>query len=264
MHDDKKKLLDVRNLNVIFKNTGVVAINNISFYLKPREIFAIVGESGSGKTSVALSITNLFKKKIMDISGHIMFEGTDLLSISEKDMATYRGNKIMYIFQEPNLALNPSLTIGYQISESMKPKSKRNVINLMAEVGLTNERTYHAYPYELSGGMQQRAMIAIALASKPKLLIADEPTTSLDVTIQKQIMDLLKDIRKRYELAILLITHNFGIINGFADRAMVMLNGKIEETNTVDAIFKNPKSPYTAKLLACVPELGNPNKLNPK
>ncbi|MDR1458263.1 MAG: ABC transporter ATP-binding protein [Puniceicoccales bacterium] len=264
MHNNRKSLLDVRNLKVIFKNTNALAINDISFYLKPREIFAIVGESGSGKTSIALSIANLFNRKTIEISGHILFDDTDLLTISEKEMASYRGSQIMYIFQEPNLALNPSLTIGYQILESMKSKSKSDVIDLMRDVGLMNRSTYHSYPHELSGGMQQRAMIAVALASNPKLLIADEPTTSLDVTIQKQIIDLLKTIHEKRELAILLITHNLGIVNGFADRVMVILNGKIEEISNVETIFKNPKSPYTAKLLACIPEVGNPNKLIPK
>ncbi|MDR2735470.1 MAG: ABC transporter ATP-binding protein [Puniceicoccales bacterium] len=262
MHDTDAKLLDIRNLTVRFKNPEVLAINNISFHVKPRETFAIIGESGSGKTSVALSIANLFNKKIASLSGNILFDGVDLLSIPEKNMASYRGHKIAYIFQEPGLALNPSLTIGYQIRESMKQKSKHAVMELMDDVGLTNKRFYYAYPHELSGGMQQRAMIAIAIASHPKLLIADEPTTSLDVTIQKQIITLLKNIKKERELAILLITHNFGIINGFADRAMVMFNGEIAEINSTGNIFKNSKSPYTTKLLNCVPELGNPGKLD--
>ena len=201
------------------------------------------------------------------ISGKILWKGRDVLKMPPKELQKIRGGQIAYIFQEPSASLNPVFSVGYQIAEAVKlhnPQAKdvkAEVVKALEEVGIRNaaERA-NAYPHELSGGMQQRVMIAMALACRPALLVADEPTTALDVTIQKQIIDLLKDLRKRRNMALMLITHNFGIISGLCDRVVVMFRGKIVEEGETSQILKNPRHPYTRALIACIPHIGQKSR----
>lgn len=203
------------------------------------------------------------KEPICSIRGEILYNNRSLITASEKELRAVRGKEIAYIFQETSTSLNPALSIGYQIAETVKChfpsiKNVRNkVIEALIQVGIKNAKErYNAYPYELSGGMQQRVMIAMALVCEPKILIADEPTTALDVTIQKQIIDLLKDLKEKTQMSILLITHNFGIVKDFADELLVMYEGRIVEQGQTDEILYNSKHPYTKSLIECIPKLG--------
>jgi len=264
-------LLDVRNLRVEFSSGArtVVAVKDLSFLIQPGETVAVVGESGSGKTTAALALTRLTPPPpACHISGQALWQdGTDLLSCSPSILRQARGGKIAYIFQEPSTSLNPVFSIGFQIAEALRLHQPNlsdvptEVARLLGLVGIRDpELRAHDYPHQLSGGMQQRAMIAMALACQPKLLVADEPTTALDVTIQAQILDLLRDLRKKLGMSVLLITHNFGIVANFADRVLVMLDGKLVEQGPVRDILQSPQHPYTKALLDCIPRLGQKTK----
>ena len=260
------KLLDVKNLRTAFNVEGkdVTVVNDISFDLSPGEIVGLVGESGCGKSVTALSLMGLIPDppgKIL--GGEIFLEGKDLLKFSESDMEKVRGKEIGMIFQEPMTSLNPVLTIGKQITEILElhqDMSKEEAINeaieLLKLVGLTDpELRINDYPHKLSGGQRQRIMIAIALSCKPKILIADEPTTALDVTIQAQILELIQKLSKELGTSVILITHNLGILARYAHKINVMYAGHLIESGTTDEIFYNPKHPYTAGLLNSVPRL---------
>ena len=260
------KLLDVKNLRTAFNVEGkdVTVVNDISFDLSPGEIVGLVGESGCGKSVTALSLMGLIPDppgKIL--GGEIFLEGKDLLKFSESDMEKVRGKEIGMIFQEPMTSLNPVLTIGKQITEILElhqDMSKEEAINeaieLLKLVGLTDpELRINDYPHKLSGGQRQRIMIAIALSCKPNILIADEPTTALDVTIQAQILELIQKLSKELGTSVILITHNLGILARYAHKINVMYAGHLIESGTTDEIFYNPKHPYTAGLLNSVPRL---------
>jgi len=259
-------LLQVENLGIHFGagDDVVKAVDGISFAMQPGETLAVVGESGSGKSVTALALTRLLATPPARIvSGKIDFEGRDVLRSSENELRALRGKQIAYIFQEPSSSLNPVFTIGYQIREAIelhRPEVtdvEREIVSALDRVGIREPaKRLGDYPHQLSGGMQQRVMIAMALACQPKLLVADEPTTALDVTIQKQIMDLLKELKKSSNMAILLITHNFGLVSDFADRVVVMFRGKIVETGPTVEVLRNPQHPYTRALIECVPKLG--------
>lgn len=259
-------LLDVRDLEITFnsRNQKNRAVKGVSFSLKQGETLAIVGESGSGKSVTALSFTKLLPPEpLCSIEGHISYKGKDILTLNGRELRKIRGKEIAYIFQEPSTSLNPVFKVGDQIAEAVKlhlpniTDVKGRVIEALEQVGIRNApERYHAYPHELSGGMQQRVMIAMALACEPKILVADEPTTALDVTIQKQIIDLLKDLRKQLDMSIIMITHNFGIIKDFCDRVIVMFRGRIVEEGSIEDILYHPKHPYTKALIDCIPKLG--------
>jgi microcin C transport system ATP-binding protein len=252
-----KPLLDVQNLSVSF--AGKEVVHSISFHLNAGERLALVGESGSGKSVTALSILRLVLNA--KLSGQVLFDDRDTLAISEQELRGLRGDDIAMIFQEPMTALNPLYTVGDQIAEVLETKqalSKQaawaRVIELLIETGIPEpERRAQSYPHQLSGGQRQRAMISMALACKPRLLLADEPTTALDVTLRQQILDLLGELQKSHNMAVLLITHDLNMVRKFADRIAVMENGYIVEQGTVSDVFANPQHPYTQKLLASKP-----------
>jgi ABC-type dipeptide/oligopeptide/nickel transport system ATPase component len=224
----------------------------------------VVGESGSGKSVTALALTRLVAEPAgRYVSGEILFQGREVLKMSPHELRALRGKQIAYIFQEPSSSLNPVFTIEYQIREAIelhRPEVKdvrAEIVRALETVGIRDAATRLGdYPHQLSGGMQQRVMIAMALACQPSLLVADEPTTALDVTIQKQIMDLLKQLKRETNMAILLITHNFGLVSDFADRVIVMFRGKIVESGPTAEVLRNPQHPYTRALIECVPKLG--------
>jgi len=264
-------LLSVQNLTVQFASGSkpVTAVDDLSFSIAPGETVAVVGESGSGKTTAALALTRLTPPPpACRLSGQVLWQdGTDLLTCSDADLRKARGGKLAYIFQEPSTSLNPVFSIGFQISEALRLHQPTlddvdaEVARLLGLVGIRDpELRSRDYPHQLSGGMQQRAMIAMALACQPKLLVADEPTTALDVTIQAQILDLLRELRQKLGMSVLLITHNFGIVANFADRVLVMLDGKLVEQGPVKEILRSPKHPYTKALLDCIPRLGQKTK----
>jgi ABC-type dipeptide/oligopeptide/nickel transport system ATPase component len=262
-------LLCIRDLQIEFGRHGaesVRAVKGIDLELKQGECIALVGESGSGKSATALSFARLLPEPPARITAQeMMLNGHDILKMSERELRSIRGKEIAYIFQEPTTSLNPVLTIRTQIAEALalhrpdvaKADRDDEIVKWLDKVGIVDSRKrLHAYPHELSGGMQQRVMIAMALCTQPKLLIADEPTTALDVTIQKQIMDLLAELRRDLDMSIILITHNLGIIRSVVDRVAVMFRGEIVETGPVDDILRNPQHAYTKALLACVPRMG--------
>ena len=262
-------LLQVRDLKIDFRRHGAEpmrAVRGIDLELKQGECIALVGESGSGKSATALSFARLLPEPPATITADDMvLNGHHILEMNERELRTIRGKEIAYIFQEPTTSLNPVLTIRTQIAEALtlhrpdvaKADRDDEIVKWLDKVGIVDSRKrLHAYPHELSGGMQQRVMIAMALCCQPKLLIADEPTTALDVTIQKQIMDLLAELRRDLDMSIILITHNLGIIRSVVDRVAVMFRGEIVETGPVDEILRNPQHAYTKALLACVPRMG--------
>ncbi|WP_210471159.1 ABC transporter ATP-binding protein [Sporosarcina sp. 6E9] len=261
-----KKILKVNDLSVSFETYGadVKAVRGVSFELEEKETLAIVGESGSGKSVTAYSIMRLIDMPPGKFDGGtILFNNEDLTMKSEKQMQEIRGKEISMIFQDPMTSLNPTMSIGNQISESLikhqnmtKKQAFSRGIELLKLVGIPNAETrINQYPHQYSGGMRQRAMIAIALACNPKILIADEPTTALDVTIQAQILELMRDLQEKTGTAIILITHDLGVVSSVADRVAVMYGGKIVETGNVDEIFYNPKHPYTWGLLGSMPKV---------
>lgn len=266
----KNNLIDVRGLKISFGSTE--AVKGIDFSIAEDDSVAIVGESGSGKTVSAMSLAKLLPPApVCNVSGEIFYRGKDINAMSNSQLRKIRGKEIAYIFQEPSTSLNPVFTIGYQIAEAVKlhfPEEKNvraKVVKALEDVGIRNaDMRYDSYPHELSGGMQQRAMIAMALACKPSLLVADEPTTALDVTIQKQIIELLKEIRQRSGMSLLLITHNFGIISELCKNVIVMFRGEIVERGLSSEVLKNPQHPYTKALINCIPRLNNKSqKLSP-
>jgi oligopeptide/dipeptide ABC transporter ATP-binding protein len=260
-----KDILVVDNLAThFFTDKGVVkAVDGNSFVLREGETLGIVGESGCGKSITAMSILNLIEKPGKIVTGSIKFNGEELVGISDKKMRTYRGNEISMIFQEPMTSLNPVFRVGEQIGESLilhqkmsKKEAHNRAIELLQLVGIPRaEKIVRDYPHQLSGGMRQRVMIAMALACNPKILIADEPTTALDVTIQAQILSLMNDLQKKTNTAIMLITHDLGVVAQMATHVLVMYSGKIVESASAIEIFDNPKHPYTVGLLESIPNL---------
>ncbi len=259
-------LLQIRDLRTNFyTRDGVVkAVDGVSFEVRRGEVLGLVGESGCGKSVTSLSILRLVAPPGKIDGGEILFEGRNLLDLTTSEMTAIRGNRIAMIFQQPTSSLNPVFKVGDQIAEVLqihqglsKKEGRARAIDLMAQVGISDpQRRVTAYPFELSGGMAQRVMIAMALASKPDLLIADEPTTALDVTIQAQILDLMRNLQKEYSAAIILITHDLGVVSEMADRIAVMYAGQIVEEAATDELFRNPKHPYTQGLIASIPVLG--------
>lgn len=263
---DDTPLLEVKNLAVSFRTYlgKVSAVQDISFLIRKGETVAIVGESGCGKSVTAHSIMRLIPSSSGEIEkGKIYFQGEELLSKSKKEMERIRGRKMGMIFQDPMTSLNPTMRIGAQIQEGLikhlglnRTESREKVLEMLRVVGISEpEKRMDQYPHELSGGMRQRVMIAIALACSPALLIADEPTTALDVTIQAQILELMKALQQKMGMSIILITHDLGIVAGMCDRVMVMYGGKIVESGTVEHIYNSPKHPYTQGLLRSLPRL---------
>ena len=260
-------LLDVENLQTHFRTPDGVnrAVDGVSFQVKEGETLAIVGESGCGKSVTANSILRLIPEPPGKIAGAIRFQGRDLLALPERAMRDIRGNDISMIFQEPMTSLNPVLTIGRQLRETLRlheglerRAAEDRAVEMLNLVGIPEaRRRLREYPHQLSGGMRQRVMIAMALACNPKLLIADEPTTALDVTIQAQILDLMRDLKRRIGAAIVLITHDLGVVAEVAERVMVMYAGKKVEEAPVAALFRSPRHPYTQGLLGAVPKLGS-------
>lgn len=258
-------LLEVKNLTTEFKlKRGIVrAVDDVSFSIDKGEILAIVGESGSGKSVTSLSIMGLLQKPGRIAGGEILFKSQDLTKLSQKELQKIRGNKISMIFQEPMTSLNPVMRIKDQIMESImthmqvsKKEALERTVEMLATVGIPSaaERA-NDYPHQMSGGMRQRVMTAMALACEPELLIADEPTTALDVTIQAQILELLYRMREKFHMAVLLITHDLGVVSEAADRVIVMYCGKIMEEADVRSLFANPLHPYTSGLLRSIPQI---------
>ncbi|PIC73640.1 peptide ABC transporter ATP-binding protein [Sporosarcina sp. P26b] len=257
-------LLKVKNLHTYFRTEhGLIpSVNGVSFEVKEGETLAIVGESGSGKSVTSLSIMGLIEPPGKVEDGEILFQNKDLTKVSNKEYRKLRGNDIAMVFQEPLSSLNPLFTIGNQISESIKlhqnvdkKEAKKRSIEMLNHVGIPRaDKVYDSFPHTLSGGMRQRVMIAIALSCQPKLLIADEPTTALDVTIQAQILKLMKDLAKEEDTAILLITHDLGVVAEMADKVVVMYAGQVVEYTDVFTLFSSPKHPYTKGLLDSTPK----------
>ena len=259
-------LLSVENLAIHFGtgNDHVRAVDGVSFYIDRGESVAMIGESGSGKSISAMAITKITPKAAQYKSGKILLNGIDVLSLKEKELCKIRGARIAYIFQEPMSSFNPLFTIESQIKEALrlhklKHPSKDNVIELLDKVQLPS-RICKSYPHEMSGGQLQRCMIAMALACSPDLLIADEPTTALDVTIQREVLNLIRSLTKQENLSVLLITHNFGIVSDLSDRVYVMKKGHIVENGKTKEVLHNPKHEYTQLLMKSVPRLNNKGK----
>ncbi|WML27810.1 ABC transporter ATP-binding protein [Neobacillus sp. OS1-33] len=259
-------LLEVKNLQTSFDidGTDYNAVDNVSFKVMSGQIVGIVGESGCGKSVMSLSIIKLLPKESGKIkSGEVIFDGLNLEKMSESQINKVRGKDVSMIFQEPMTSLNPVFTIGYQLQEVLfnhlkitKQEARLKSIALLKSVGISRpEKLIDEYPHQLSGGMRQRVMIAIAIACQPKLLIADEPTTALDVTVQAQILELLKDIQAVNDMSVILITHDLGVIAEMCDEVMVMYAGRIIEHTDVDTLFHNPKHPYTSLLLGAIPKM---------
>ena len=263
-----EKLLEINDLKTYFySDEGIVkAVDGVNITINKGETVGIVGESGCGKSVTSLSVMRLLHDtpgKV--VGGSIMFEGKNLLELSEKEMRKIRGNDISMIFQEPMTSLNPVFKIGDQLEEAVqlhlgysKNKAREHVLTMLKMVGLPRpEEILKEYPYQLSGGMRQRVMIAMAMACYPKLLIADEPTTALDVTIQAQILDLMRTLRDNSETSIMLITHDLGVVAEMCDKVVVMYAGRVVEVADVETLFENPQPPYTKGLIASVPKLGS-------
>jgi len=268
---EEKKLLEVKDLKVSFFTPAgeVKSVDGISYSMGYNEVMGIVGESGSGKSVEAYAIMGLLQNPGKVIGGSIKFEGEDVLAFTPEQMRQFRGNRVSMIFQNPMTCLNPVYTIGNQLVEALTVHDKsikkevawERAKEMLGLVGINNpEKRMHQYPHEFSGGMRQRAMIAMALICDPKLLIADEPTTALDVTIQAQILRLMKDLQERVNTSIIFITHNLGVVAEICDRVSVMYGGHIVEQGTVDEIFYNPQHPYTKGLLASMPRLDDEKK----
>ena len=281
--DSKRSLLEVRDLHSVFPSDGniVRAVNDVSFTLKEGQILGVVGESGCGKSTLLLSLLRLIRYPGRVESGEVLFRGKDILKLSDREMRALRGKEISMIFQDPLSTLNPAFTVGEQIRESIRlhnivssnklpwpfdgvrrSQEKERVLQIMNEVGIPSPMDrYASYPHQFSGGMQQRTLIAIALACSPALLLADEPTTALDVTIQAQILNLMKGINEQRGTAIILVTHDLGLASEFCDRIAVMYAGRIVEQGTVDEIVEKPQHPYTQGLLNCRPRIGERDQI---
>ncbi|MFI5607202.1 ABC transporter ATP-binding protein [Amycolatopsis sp. NPDC051903] len=269
-------LLEVRDLSVVFQRRGeqpFTAVDGVSFDVEPGQTVGLVGESGCGKSVTSLAIMRLLAKRGNKVSGSVSFEGTDLLKISDREMRDRRGRDLGMVFQDPLSSLNPVISIGLQITEVLerhrglsRNKARLEAVDLLDKVGIPDpNRRLSEYPHQLSGGMRQRALIAIALACRPRLLIADEPTTALDVTIQAQILALLRELVQDTGTALIMITHDLGVVAGLCDEVNVLYGGKIVERNERHALFAEPRHPYTHGLLASIPRLdeGRGEKLVP-
>ncbi|ESU32608.1 peptide ABC transporter ATP-binding protein [Bacillus sp. 17376] len=259
-------LLEVKNLETAFDIDGEFynAVDKVSFAVKPRQIVGVVGESGCGKSVMSLSVMQLLPKGVGKIrGGEIIFEGVHLEKMSEKEMNKIRGRDISMIFQEPMTSMNPVFTIGFQLQEVLfnhtkisKAEARQKSVALLKSVGISRpEKIVDEYPHQLSGGMRQRVMIAMAIANQPKLLIADEPTTALDVTVQAQILDLLKSIQEVNDMSVIMITHDLGVVAEMCDEVIVMYAGRIVERADVDTLFYNPKHPYTELMMGAIPKM---------
>lgn len=264
MSEDKNTFLSVKDLVVEYTSGGQVihAVNGVSFELQKGETLGLVGETGAGKTSIAKAILRVLPNPPARIpNGEIVLEGQDVMKLSEKEMLSIRGNRVAMIFQDPMTALNPVKTIGSQIAEGIalhnkvtKLEARERAIEMLKMVGITKER-YDEYPFQFSGGMKQRVVIAMALACNPALLLADEPTTALDVTIQAQVLDMISDLKKRLGTSMILITHDLGIVAEMCDQVAIVYAGDIVEYGTKRDIFKNPKHPYTVGLFRSLPNM---------
>ncbi|MFN3648115.1 MAG: ABC transporter ATP-binding protein [Armatimonadota bacterium] len=258
-------LLSVRNLRVDFRrgSRDLRAVDDVSFDLAPGEVLGVVGESGCGKSVTALSVMRLVPSPPATISGEVRFHGRDLLAAPEREMRAIRGGQIAMVFQDPLSSLNPVMTIGFQVAEAImlhqqvtRREAWERAVQMLHRVGLPDpEIRAHSYPHQVSGGQRQRVMIAMAFACNPEVVIADEPTTALDVTVQRQVLDLMLELRRERQTSIMLITHDLGVVAETADRVMVMYAGRVVETGTVYEIFDEPRHPYTQGLLASVPRL---------
>lgn len=261
------ELLEIKNLRVNFRQEDKIieAVRGANLAVHEGEILGLVGESGSGKTVTALSITRLLAKSGEIVDGKIIFDGRDLLKLSEDELKQVRGAKISYVFQDPATSLNPVFTIGEQLIETIllhqkikKEECFEKATLALKEVGMPAPKDImFAYPHQLSGGMKQRAMIAMAISCRPKLLIADEPTTALDVTIQAQILDLLLRLKEELNLTVILITHDLSIVSQVAKKVAVMQLGEVVEYGDTEIIYRKPSHPYTKKLIGCIPKLGS-------
>lgn len=261
----KKKILEVNNLNVSFKTFGgeVQAVRGVTFDLHEGETLAIVGESGSGKSVASKALMGIIASNGFVGEGEILFEGRDVTKLDEDELQTIRGSEIAMVFQDPMTSLNPTMQIGKQIMEGIikhqglsKHEARQKAVELIDMVGISEpEKRAKQYPHQFSGGMRQRIVIAIALACNPKILICDEPTTALDVTIQAQILELIKDLQRKTGVAVIFITHDLGVVANVSDRVAVMYAGKIIEIGTADEVFYKPQHPYTWGLLASMPSL---------
>ena len=264
-----KYILKINNLSITTKvNNSLLLVDNVNFSVKQGKTTCIVGESGSGKSLTALSIIKLLSPQL-NMTGEILFNNNDICKMSDSEIRQKRGLDIAMIFQEPMTSLNPVLTIGYQIREAISVHStlsnkdiEKRVKELLVLVGIPVERV-NSYPDELSGGQRQRVMIAMAMSCNPKLLIADEPTTALDVTVQAQILKLLDDLKNKLKMSMLFITHDFGVVEDIADDVIVMFKGKIVESGDVNQVLQKPKHPYTKALLGCVPDAQGIKELTP-
>lgn len=264
------ELLRIENLTISPKaEPERLLVNNISFALESGKTTCIVGESGSGKSLTALAVMGLLSDQLRRQSGHVYFKGQDIAQASHEQLRKIRGKQIGMIFQEPMTSLNPVLTVGYQIGESLavhldlsSAEIKARVASLLQQVGIVPERA-NSYPDELSGGQRQRVMIAMSIASEPAMLIADEPTTALDVTVQAQILKLLDELKSRMHMGMLFITHDFGVVADIADNVVVMFRGEIVEAGSVKDVLQNPQHPYTRALLDCVPDADGNKPLKP-
>ena len=267
------ELLRVENLHTYFftENRVIKAVEGVSLTVNEGEVVGVVGESGCGKSITALSIMKLVPSPGRYVNGRVYFKGRDLLQLPEKELQKIRGKEISMIFQEPMTALNPVFTVGYQIEEVLKVHTKldtverkKKVLEIMAKVGLPDpEKRYKEYPHQLSGGLRQRVMIAMALVMTPPLVIADEPTTALDVTIQKQILGLIKNLKEEFGLSMIFISHDMGVIKEIADRVYIMYAGKVVEEGTKKEIFENPLHPYTKGLILSIPPVNFEEKKKP-
>ncbi|WP_261130341.1 ABC transporter ATP-binding protein [Bacillus sp. Marseille-Q3570] len=264
------KLLEVQNLSVAFgsEKDEFIAIDDVSFSIDKGETVALIGESGSGKSVTSLSILGLLPANGSIRKGRIFYSDKDLLALPDKELQKIRGKEISMIFQDASVSLNPSMKVGKQITEGLvyhrlmnRKELRREALRLLTEVGFNNPtEVFDQYPGQLSGGMKQRALIAMAISCKPQLIIADEPTTALDVTIQKQILDLMNEYKKTTATSLLLITHDFGLVAEYADRVLVMFGGKIVESADVFTLFKNPIHPYTKGLMESIPKIEEPKE----
>jgi len=273
--NNRASLLTLEHLSIVPKKSPArLLVNNVSMSIESGKTTCVVGESGSGKSLTALSVMGLLSKQLQLTTGKVLFNDTehgvrDLTKLTEAELRKIRGKKIAMIFQEPMTSLNPVLTIGYQIGESLTTHLglkgdalKTKIASLLEMVGIPPSRA-NSYPDELSGGQRQRVMIAMSIACEPQLLIADEPTTALDVTVQAQILKLLDELKTRMNMGMLFITHDFGVVADIADNVVVMFRGEIVESGTKDAVLNNPQHPYTKALLACVPDAEGKKPLKP-
>lgn len=270
VQNNNENILEIKGLKTqFFTEAGIVrAVDGIDIHVKRGEVLGVVGESGCGKSVTSLSIMRLVSQPGKIVEGQIVFDNQDLLKLSESQMIKIRGNRISMIFQQPQSCLNPVFKIGDQLSEVLhihqdlgKEAGQKRAIQLLSMVGIPEpESRIHAYPHEMSGGMAQRVMIAMALACVPELLIADEPTTALDVTIQAQILDLMRNLRSKMETSIILITHDLGVVAEMCDRVVVMYAGRVVEEAPIEELFASPKHPYTAALIGSTPVLGQAEK----